>query len=333
MATAEHWRTSQRELHKFITTIADFVSDSSRREAWLRILTEYPNEVSAAEKAIEDWSLAKSNYMEREIFEPGNEHLRDITNPPDDLFPQWHQRNLAPSEYDALPEHIQNAVYWNWNPASNEKEAIPCFRERERNKVRVCNELSVQLWCPLHYLEFDVSKRVHDPLPPSKTGRDGFGADRYTLPEICHSLTLLHDLDGAYGELAPRDSQLYLHFNDDSSALRMGVAETANNSWVEDLRPLANRLFDSVRRDGIAGPAWDEHTLARNKWVYDQRMAGTKLESIKKGIPRQCESWEPLSTSGINHVAQAYAVGFNLPLPVPRKKGRPKAKPESEKLK
>lgn len=64
---------------------------------------------------------------------------------------------------------------------------------------------------------------------------------------------------------------------------------------------------------------------ARNRWVYEQVMAGVKYDDIIASLREKPRNWQRITTvPGIKGRARAYARTNRLPLPPPRKPGRPR---------
>lgn len=73
--------------------------------------------------------------------------------------------------------------------------------------------------------------------------------------------------------------------------------------------------------------AWAEATEARNRWIYQQVMAGVKYPAIIRDLESKPIKWQRVSTSqGIKSIARKYADSHGLPRPIVRAPGRPGGK-------
>ena len=69
---------------------------------------------------------------------------------------------------------------------------------------------------------------------------------------------------------------------------------------------------------------WEEAIRARNKWIYEQVMAGVKYPVIIERLKAKPTKWQRIGTiQGIRSAARTYAIRNNLPKPPRRRRGRP----------
>ena len=105
---------------------------------------------------------------------------------------------------------------------------------------------------------------------------------------------------------------------------------------VDTIRKALRRAQDVIQRIlnrcfGVPGrirpqhaAQWDQATEERDRWIYEQWWDGTKFEEIKQQVKARSD-WEPIETvQGVKDAGKAYVDRYGLPLPPPRRPGRPK---------
>jgi hypothetical protein len=242
-AFESHWRNTQPRLHEFNGTVSDFLESESVRKAWLDALAQYPIAIKTGEVAREQWRGRERQYFEHEIFVRDNKLLRDRTITPANLYPGHYRRKLSAVEFAAIPSGMRKASYWDWEPKPNggfKRKAHKCFHPFIADgKETGGGTLDVAAWVPEDLIKFDDSLLCHHPLPP-ENGR------HYSLPEICYGLTVLHDIDGSFGRIVPRNSQLYVDLGYHFALLLGGRGHGATDGWVPGLVRLLRRAKQLV---------------------------------------------------------------------------------------
>ncbi len=121
------------------------------------------------------------------------------------------------------------------------------------------------------------------------------------LPEMPEKLTTVWDFVTGINRLLKVSGSL--------SVTSADVQTTADSE--------ARRVVPTVSTTG-----WDANTEERNKYIYDQAMAGTPWASIKRAVDKH-EGWEKIEgDNGIKYAANEYARRLELPHPVTRQPGR-----------
>lgn len=135
-------------------------------------------------------------------------------------------------------------------------------------------------------------------------------------------------------EKCPQDAEaLIASFGDATWGIAI-AEDRAQSSELHDVRtdvgsaPLASAMENTTADDRDDVPQWDEHTEARNKWVYEQCCDVVKYSAIISDLKnKKPKTWGRLNQpSSVKKAASAYADRHGKP-PIPRRaKGRPKSK-------
>jgi hypothetical protein len=112
-------------------------------------------------------------------------------------------------------------------------------------------------------------------------------------------------------------------------------------SWpsLEAIRLLSNKIRQTIAELEQQAPALPleakedaaaaapEPPDKRGEWIYHKVMKGDRFSAIIRALDKKPKTWERIGTvNGIKNAANSYANKHGLPLPPPRKKGRPNMK-------
>jgi len=112
-------------------------------------------------------------------------------------------------------------------------------------------------------------------------------------------------------------------------------------SWpsLEAIRLLSNKIRQTIAELEQQAPALPleakedaaaaapEPPDKRGEWIYHKVMNGDRFSAIIRALDKKPRTWERIGTvNGIKNAANSYANKHGLPLPPPRKKGRPNMK-------
>lgn len=99
--------------------------------------------------------------------------------------------------------------------------------------------------------------------------------------------------------------------------------EQTSSANLRDLAVLiaqpADRPVD--RTEDLADDGDDDHDK-RDKWMYEQRLAGVANSTIGRRLPKHNKSWAELTESGVRDAIKKYCGRHELAQPPSRKPGR-----------
>jgi hypothetical protein len=329
MSTVAPWVDSDRELLLLVRRIHDLFTPPKNYEWLLGQLQQYVVERDQGDEAKPQWRARRREYFEVTVFERGAAKMRDRRVEPDGDY-EWESyfRELASAESAAVSAALKSG-HCTTVDRKNGKEVprrLPCF---EHSGGR--DWIYVSAWTPRDLASFDESTLCHLPLPPRDIVE--LGRDDYTIAEVAMGLTILHDSSGAFRRLMPSNSELSQRLAAEATLgtiLVKGIESHpevgAKMSWAITMEPLVDRMEEAMAESSApeGSRPWDDHTLARNKFVYEEVMSGTVYETIIIRCNKHSD-WDRIdSIQGVKDIAKRYAKRFNLEMPPKRQGGRRK---------
>lgn len=303
MADFEPWRESQPELHKFARRISDLFPIGPRRQWLLTQLQEYKAAGERFEESQRQWKEDRREYFEIELPKQFAS-FRDETSCHKSLMWDTYERLLKSQQgIDGVPTKLRRATCVRLWPRDGRltPTRMTCLTDKGNGtgSINVCG------WIPPHLYHFDDIHRPTEALPPI----DLPGGRSYTLPEICYSLCVIHDADGAYAPFAARDSEIAELFGCDIWWTKARVrgegiinVRAADESWLTSLEPLMDEAVNAVTsacpngtRQSNAHHAHDNKLFPRGSLddsvlmgaiaaLHDSRKEGSKDIEILRGL-------------------------------------------------
>jgi hypothetical protein len=256
MATAEHWRTSQPELHLFARKIDDLFSNGLRREWLASQLQEYKTAEEQFKESHRQWKEERKAYFETHLLKLKATFRDETSVGHADLVWDGYERLLKSQvAIDGVGTKLRYSKCVRLWP-NPDGQLVPtrmgCFTDNGDGTGRV----NVVGWIPRHLFVFDDAHEPSSPLPPQELK----GGRGYTVPEICYGLAVIHDADGSFSPFAAEGSAIGDLFGVEFWWVKARVKGTeiamwraAEDDWLISLEPLLAKASAAIEAQCPSG--------------------------------------------------------------------------------
>ena len=178
-------------------------------------------------KGVSDWQKRKRHYFEVEAI-ADDELLDDASHYGEsDLHWQSYTRVVYVAELGSVPSgmsdtHFRALPYYDSPGGTRPTESLPA------------GVIEITAWAPTEFLDCN-SPNPQLPLPPENIGR------AYRLGEIVTALVAIHDADGRFEPIVPKDDPIHKGWLFDIFGIGW-VGSQGRDEWAPALEPLLARV-------------------------------------------------------------------------------------------